>query len=105
MQRTRFLPFLGQKHRLPLLGLHPLAFCFLAREILFFTHDTAQLLRQSDMMTVRLLSVLIAIVEHGASFKNESPGYGVTRPVLRKFGRSESSTSRIVGHVNGQIAE
>jgi hypothetical protein len=70
VERTIPLPFFSQELRLPLLGHSPHAFDFLAGKVLILTLNTKQPLRDADtMLTVALLSLVIEIAKHEASFK------------------------------------
>jgi hypothetical protein len=70
VERTIPLPFLSQELCLPLLGAFPHAFDFYAGKVLLLTLNTKQSLREADMMvTVGLLSLVIEIAKHDASFK------------------------------------
>jgi hypothetical protein len=70
MDRARSLPLFSQKVGLPLFGQLPPALDFLAGKILLFIQNTKQFPRQPDMLTVRLLSLVIRSAGHGASFKH-----------------------------------
>jgi hypothetical protein len=70
VERTISLPFFSQELRLPLLGHFPHAFDFQAGKVLLLTLNTKQSLREADMMlTAGLLSLVIEIAKHDASFK------------------------------------